>query len=264
MSLAEFDVTGQKVLLVGAGRGIGKGIALAFAEAGADVAITSLSEATVGKVAEEVRAVGRIALPVTGDATKISRHGPDRLPGAGPSSVTSTPWSTAWAMPSANRWRNCPAHRMRGMTEDEWNHVVNINLTGGLPRVPGRRPPHAGAWPGLGHQHLGWASFRAGLVRRPMTRPRPGSCVLPRVWPKNGRLSESGSTRSLPVPFQTRSRCRPMPTRPGRRLQRDRTVGTPGEVEGTGYLCVFLASPAAAYITGQTWAVDGGVSIKHP
>ena len=25
-----------------------------------------------------------------------------------------------------------------------------------------------------------------------------------------------------------------------------------------------LASPAAAYITGQTWAVDGGISIKHP
>jgi len=39
MSLPEFDVTGQKVLIVGAGRGIGKGIALAFAEAGADVAI---------------------------------------------------------------------------------------------------------------------------------------------------------------------------------------------------------------------------------
>ena len=42
MSLAEFDVTGQKVLIVGAGRGIGKGIALAFAEAGADVAIAKL------------------------------------------------------------------------------------------------------------------------------------------------------------------------------------------------------------------------------
>ena len=56
MSLPEFDISGQKVLVVGAGRGIGKGIALAFAEAGADVAITSLSAATVGQVAEEVRA----------------------------------------------------------------------------------------------------------------------------------------------------------------------------------------------------------------
>lgn len=70
MSLAEFDVTGQKVLIVGAGRGIGKGIALAFAEAGADVAIASLTEATVGKVASEIRSMGGAALPVTGDATK--------------------------------------------------------------------------------------------------------------------------------------------------------------------------------------------------
>ena len=37
MSLPEFDVSGQKVLIVGAGRGIGKGIALAFVEAGAVV-----------------------------------------------------------------------------------------------------------------------------------------------------------------------------------------------------------------------------------
>ncbi len=42
MSLAEFDVTGQKVLVVGAGRGIGMVIALAFAEGGADVAFASL------------------------------------------------------------------------------------------------------------------------------------------------------------------------------------------------------------------------------
>jgi len=70
MSLPEFDVSDQKVLIVGAGRGIGKGIAMAFAEAGADVAIASLTAATVGKVATEIRAMGRVALPVTGDATK--------------------------------------------------------------------------------------------------------------------------------------------------------------------------------------------------
>ena len=43
MSLKQFDVSGQKVSLVGAGRGIGKGIALAFAESGADVAMAPIS-----------------------------------------------------------------------------------------------------------------------------------------------------------------------------------------------------------------------------
>ena len=72
MSLDIFDVTGQKVLLVGAGRGIGKGIALAFANAGADVAVTGLTPTGVNRVADEIRASGGACLPLTGDATKAA------------------------------------------------------------------------------------------------------------------------------------------------------------------------------------------------
>ena len=50
MNIPAFDITGQKALLVGAGRGIGNGIALAFAEAGAEVAVTGLTTTGVGKV----------------------------------------------------------------------------------------------------------------------------------------------------------------------------------------------------------------------
>ena len=62
MSIAEFDVTGQKVLLVGAGRSIGKGIAQVFAEAGADVAITGMTSTGASKVAEEAHALGTYML----------------------------------------------------------------------------------------------------------------------------------------------------------------------------------------------------------
>ena len=53
MSDSVFDITGQKVLVVGAGRGIGKGIALAFAEAGADVVLASRSSSEIDDVAAE-------------------------------------------------------------------------------------------------------------------------------------------------------------------------------------------------------------------
>ena len=39
-------------------------------------------------------------------------------------------------------------------------------------------------------------------------------------------------------------------------------LGRVGRLKEVGYVCVFLASPAAAYVTGQTWPVDGGVSIQ--
>ena len=106
MSIPEFDITGQKVLIVGGGRGIGKGIALAFAEAGADVAVSALTSTGVNRVAEEVRALGRKALALTGDATKtadMDRVAQQVLEGL----AIWIPWSPAWVTPFASRLYSC-------------------------------------------------------------------------------------------------------------------------------------------------------------
>ena len=73
--LHEFSLDGKTAIVTGAGQGIGKGIALALAEAGADVVVVGItvadrsrSEADLEATADEIRLLGRSALPVVTDA----------------------------------------------------------------------------------------------------------------------------------------------------------------------------------------------------
>ena len=159
MSLPEFDVSGQKVLIVGAGRGIGKGIALAFAEAGAEVAVASLTETTVGKVAEESKAMGGNALPVTGDATKatdMDRITSQVLAKFGHIDTLVTCVGDSIRKPVVQ----LPGSSEEGMTEEDWNNVVNINLTEAFQGCRSVGPHLLERGQGSVINISGWASFR--------------------------------------------------------------------------------------------------------
>ena len=263
MSLPQFDITGQKVLIAGAGRGIGKGIAMAFAEAGADVAVTSLNPATVGKVAEEIRAMGRTALPLTGDATKgadMERIAAETLREFG--------WVDTLVNCVGDSIRK-PVARMpdgsEGMSEEEWHFIVDVNLTEAFQGCSVLGPHLLERGDGNVINISGFASFRgragyaaydaakAGLMRFTETLAQEWAphgvrvnCVAPGYFPDPEQISpEAYSARQEQAKSQV-------------------PLGRLGDLKEPGYLCVFLASPAAAYITGQTWAVDGGVSIKGP
>ena len=54
-----FDLTGKKALVTGAGRGIGKAVALGLARAGADVGLVARTESELKAVAGEVKEIGR-------------------------------------------------------------------------------------------------------------------------------------------------------------------------------------------------------------
>jgi len=64
---------GKVAIVTAGGRGIGRAIALALAKEGADVAVNSFHEETTAKVVEAIRALGRKALAIPGDVTKIDK-----------------------------------------------------------------------------------------------------------------------------------------------------------------------------------------------
>ncbi len=263
MSLPQFDVSGQKVLVVGAGRGIGKGIALAFAEAGADVAVTSLSPGTVGQVAEEIRALGRNALPLTGDATKaadMERIASDTLRELGRVDTLVNCVGDAIRKPVADL-----PDGTKGMSEEEWHFVVDVNLTEAFQGCRAIGPHLLERGSGCVINISGFASFRG----------RAGSAAYDAAKAGVMRFTESLAQEWAPYRVRVNTVAPgyfPDPEQLSAEAYEARQeqakgqvpLGRLGELKEPGYLCVFLASPAASYITGQTWAVDGGVNIKSP
>jgi 7-alpha-hydroxysteroid dehydrogenase len=70
-----FRLDGKAALVTGAGKGIGRGIALTFARAGADIALVARTKDDLDSVAEEIRAMGRNAAAIPADVTDIEGLG---------------------------------------------------------------------------------------------------------------------------------------------------------------------------------------------
>ena len=71
--LNRFKLDGQVALVTGGGRGIGEGIAYGLAEAGADVVLVARRTEEIERVAENIRKMGRRALPISADIMVMSR-----------------------------------------------------------------------------------------------------------------------------------------------------------------------------------------------
>ena len=264
MSLPEFDVTDQKVLVVGAGRGIGKGIALAFAEAGADIAVTALSSSGVNQVAKEIQEMGRAAFPVTGDATKaadMDRIVQETLDKFGHVDTLVNCVGDAIRKPVVT----LPGSSSIGMTEEEWHFIVDINLTEAYQGCHAIGPHMLERRQGSVINITGWAAFRGRPESAAYDAAKAGIMrfteCLAQEWAPFGIRANAIAPGSFPDPEQMSEEAY--------QQRQDAAkgqipLGRTGHLKEIGYLSVFLSSPAAAYVTGQTWAVDGGISIKHP
>ena len=252
------------MLCVGAGRGIGKGIALAFAEAGADVAITGLTPVGATKVAGDVRKLGRQGLAFWGDATKsadMDRLASDVLQQFGHLDVLVNCVGDGISKPLAT----LPGREDPGMTEEDWHHIVDVNLTEAFQGCRVFGPHFLQRRQGCVINIAGWVSFRAIASNSAHSAAKAGLMrfteSLAQEWAPYGIRVNAIAPGAFPDPDQhypeafqqlLTSAVQTVP------------LGRAGQLKEVGYLAVYLASPAAGYVTGQTWAIDGGISIKAP
>jgi NAD(P)-dependent dehydrogenase (short-subunit alcohol dehydrogenase family) len=248
------------VVVTGAGQGIGRAVALAFARDGARVVLVARSAERLEAVAEEVRAGGAEALAVPADvgdrsaverlaATAVERWGPpDALVAAagttGPTAplweVEPTDWDDTLRANLTGVFLTCRAF-LPAMVERRAGSVVVVGSMTGKRPLPGRTP-YAAAKTGLIGlvRTLAWDAGAAG-VRVNLVSPGPveGERLV--------RVLEAQATARSITPDQARAEL--AASSPLRRFATEEDVARAVR---------FLCSDDAAAITGEDLNVSGG------
>lgn len=115
------DLAGKKALITGGGRGIGREIALHFAEAGMDLVLTSRTKSQLDAVANEVKALGRQVLVVPADVSQEQDVG-------NLAHLVSQEWGNIDVL--VNNAATFARGRVVDLPLKDWDRVINTNLRG--------------------------------------------------------------------------------------------------------------------------------------
>ena len=250
-----FDFSDQVALVTGAARGLGRTMALALAEAGADVALGLRDRSTGGEVVAEIEALGRRALPLQMDVTRLDEvyDGVDRTVGElGRLDVL---------VNNAGLGPENPAEDVR---EDDFDLTVAVNLKGTFfaSQAAGRAMIRQGGG------RIVNLSSQAGFVALPgeaiycMTKAGVAHLTkcLAIEWGRHGITVNAVAPTFIATPGTAEALEEPeFRADVIERIAALHRVGEPTEVAGA---VLFLASPAASLITGETLLIDGGWTAR--
>jgi NAD(P)-dependent dehydrogenase (short-subunit alcohol dehydrogenase family) len=121
MTHQRFNLTGKVAIVTGAGRGIGRAIALGLAEHGADVVVSARTKSEIEAVAEEIRKLRRKALALTLDMTKTSQFDAfvdETIKQFGHIDILVNNAGTAFIVPATE------------VTEEQWDSTLDLNAKG--------------------------------------------------------------------------------------------------------------------------------------
>jgi NAD(P)-dependent dehydrogenase (short-subunit alcohol dehydrogenase family) len=253
-----FDLTGRTALVTGASRGLGKGIALCLARAGADIAVNYLGAKDKAlSVAREVESIGRKAVVLQGDAGNetdvramfdLIRKEFGRLDilinNAGINSdfdiftLQVEEWDRILRSNLTGNFL-CAKYAMEMMKANKFGRIIQISS------VVGEQ--------GALYGHVHYASTKGGQLAFTKTLARSAApfgitvnAIAPGVHMTEqveAVLGNRGSSRLDSV-------------------MKNIPLGALGRVEDIGWAAVFLSSEEAGYITGATLDVNGGFYMR--
>ena len=253
MGKLRFDFTDQVAVVTGSARGIGKGAAEAFAEAGALVYLLDIDEKTGTAVMEAIRGRGGKARFVACDVTKAASV--QQAFGA----ILAESARIDILVNNAGGWTK--QQPTIDTPEEEWDRIINVNLKSvflcAKAVIPVFKRQKSGCIVNMGS--LG------GLTTHPNTTSSPPYVVskagvhsLTRVLASE--LGRDGVVVNALAPSTTATE-RVLSVRSDEqraRIAASNLVGRIAEVKEIVSWILFLATPEARYLTGQTISVNGG------
>ena len=251
MGRTRFDFAGQVAVITGGARGIGKGAAEAFAEAGARVYVIDMDETGGEGVVRDIRKAGGNASFVAADVTDAARvkEAFERI--AGEAERLDVLVNCAGGF-----WKQLSVEET---PEDEWDKVIDLNLKSiflcARAAIPAFKRQKSGRVINIGSM-AGVSTLQPSSP--PYSAAKAGVHALTRVLAFE--LGKHGVTANAIAPGTTATE-RVVAVRS--QEQRDAIgkgtlVGRIAEVPDMVGWILFLACPEAGYLTGQTISVNGG------
>lgn len=251
MLLERLSMAGKKVVVTGAGRGLGRQMALSLAEAGADIVCAARTRAQIEDAAEEIRSRGREALVIptdVADSDQIDNLVKETLGAWGQIDVF---------ISNAGGGGGAAGKGVTEISNDDWFSTLNINLSsafyGARAVVPHFRERGKGVIinvaSGTGMRGdprlLVYGTAKAGVVTLTQALAMQlvkenirVNCIVP------GFVQQSVLTDPQAIEG-ARQRGRFIP------------AGRLGEAWELGPLALYLASDASSYVTGEAFIIDG-------
>jgi 7-alpha-hydroxysteroid dehydrogenase len=253
-TLDKFRLDGHVAVVTGGGRGIGRAIALGMAEAGADVVLAARRTEEIEAVAEEVRALGRRGLAITTDMMDMEQ-------------IENLAEQTVQQMGKLSIWVNnaggADDRVMRNLVdvpEYQWDFQSGLNL----------KAVWAGAIAAAKRMEEGSSIINISSIEAFDPSPANGPYAA-------AKAGVHTLTKSLAKELAPKIRCNaiapgPVPTEvfmeaiglteemlPAVVEQLKVPMGRLGREEDMAPAAIYLASPAAEWVTGQILTVSGGL-----